>query len=247
MKLTIVGCGDAWGGAGRSHACFRLDDAGMTMLFDFGASAIVAWHRLGFSTNEIDAIAISHLHGDHFGGLPFLLLNAEFEARRIKPLLIVGPPGTRQRILDAVEVYYPGINERGWRFDLRIEELSPGSSLDVLDGRLTSFRVAHGQHVVATALRLERRGKVFAYSGDTEWTDALIDVSRDADYFVTECFSVEREVVGHLNWPTLRASLPRLTARRIAVTHMSAEARGRANEFAAAGLEVLDDGQVIEF
>ena len=118
MKLTIVGCGDAWGTNGRSHTCFRLDADGRCVLVDFGASAIVAWHRMGFDLLDIDAVVISHLHGDHFGGLPFLLLQSQFEVRRTQPLLIVGPPGLRARLEQAIEVFFPGIPVHGWRFGI---------------------------------------------------------------------------------------------------------------------------------
>ena len=94
MKVTIVGCGDAFGSGGRSHTCFRLDAAGRTLLVDFGAGAIIAWNEAGFATSDIDAVVVSHLHGDHFGGLPFLLLQCQFVERRCKPLVLLGPPGS---------------------------------------------------------------------------------------------------------------------------------------------------------
>ena len=247
MRLTVVGCGDAWGSNGSGHSCFRLDMDGRVYVVDFGASAIVAWHRLGFSTDEIDAVFISHLHGDHFGGLPFALLNAQYETRRKKPLLIVGPPGVEQRLTDALDVFYPGLRARGWRFKLTVEELIPGSSRKALDANLTSVPVLHGGLVDGSALRVEAGGKIFAYSGDTEWTDALIDVSAGADLFVVECFSASREIVGHLNWPRLQSNLRRFSARRVAITHMGPAMRLRADDARHAGLTVLEDGQIIEF
>ena len=112
MKFTGVGCGDAGGSDGRCHTCFRLDAGESVLAVDFGAAAIVGWHKLGFSTNDIDAVVITHLHGDHFGGVPFLLLNAEFEANRTRPLAILGPPGIRRAIDAALDVFYPGVRER---------------------------------------------------------------------------------------------------------------------------------------
>jgi ribonuclease BN (tRNA processing enzyme) len=247
MRLTVVGCGDAWGTGGRGHTCFRLDSNGRVFVVDFGASAIVGWHKLGYSTNDIDAVLISHLHGDHFGGLPFLLLNAQYEARRKKPLLIIGPPGTRAKIENAVDIFYPGVLEDGWRFPWSVEELKPGSATSCLGAGVTSAPVSHGTHVQGTGLRLEADGTVFAYSGDTEWTDTLLGLSARSDLFVVECYSHEKAVVGHLNWPRLLEKLPIIEARRIAVTHMGATVRAHGEELARSGVEVLDDGRIIDF
>ena len=111
MRLTVVGCGDAFGSGGRSNTCYRLETGGITATLDFGASAPVGLHKLGLSAADIDLIFLSHLHGDHFGGLPFLLLDGQFVDRRAKPLLIVGPPGTRARLDAAMEVLFPRMGE----------------------------------------------------------------------------------------------------------------------------------------
>ena len=87
MKLTIVGSGDAFGSGGRLNTCFFLETAKAALLIDCGASALPALKGQGIEPNRIDAIILSHLHGDHFGGLPFLLLDGQFLSRREKPLL----------------------------------------------------------------------------------------------------------------------------------------------------------------
>ena len=78
MRLTIVGSGDAFGSGGRFNTCFWLETAKGTLLVDCGASSLVALKARGLDHARIDGIILSHLHGDHFGGLPFLLLDAQF-------------------------------------------------------------------------------------------------------------------------------------------------------------------------
>jgi len=72
MRLTVVGCGDAFGSGGRGNACFLVESGTVTLALDFGATALVGLRRLGLDPNRLDAVVLSHLHGDHFGGLPFL-------------------------------------------------------------------------------------------------------------------------------------------------------------------------------
>jgi ribonuclease BN (tRNA processing enzyme) len=77
MRLTIIGSGDAFGSGGRFNTCFFLETAKGKLLVDCGASSLVALKAQGLDPNEVDGIVLSHLHGDHFGALPFLLMDAQ--------------------------------------------------------------------------------------------------------------------------------------------------------------------------
>ena len=94
MRLTIVGSGDAFGSGGRFNTCFFLQTAKATLLVDFGATSLVALKARGIDPDRIDGIILSHLHGDHFGALPFLLLDAQFLAAssRAAPLPMISTP-----------------------------------------------------------------------------------------------------------------------------------------------------------
>ena len=116
MRLTVIGSGDAFGSGGRFNTCFMLETAKGVLLVDFGASSLVAFKARGIDPLLIDGIVISHLHGDHFGALPFLLLDAQFLARRERPLTIAGPPGSRARIDQLLEVFFPRSTGRGGGF-----------------------------------------------------------------------------------------------------------------------------------
>src|SRR5262249_32266217 len=132
MRLTIVGSGDAFGSGGRFNTCFMIETGGRTVLIDFGASSLVALRARGIGPGTIDAIVLSHLHGDHFGGLPFLLLDAQFLSRRDRPLVIAGPPGTRERLTALLEVFFPGSSGTRWRFPWHVVEIAPGVAGEVV-------------------------------------------------------------------------------------------------------------------
>lgn len=247
MKLTIAGCGDAFGSGGRLNTCFHLETAKATLLVDCGASAMPALKAQRLDPNGIDAIVLSHLHGDHFGGLPFFLLDGQFLARREKPLLIAGPPGARARIDALLEVFFPKSTGSKWRFPWRVEEIVPGVEVDVLGHRVLTAEVIHQSGAPSTALRLSDGAKTFAYSGDTEWTDALMPIAADADLFVCECYAFAGKLTGHLTWEILKARLPDLRAQRIMLTHMNPTMLSRLDEVMDDGVMLAADGLVVEF
>jgi ribonuclease BN (tRNA processing enzyme) len=246
MRLTIAGSGDAFGSGGRFNTCFFLETTKGTLLVDCGASALVALKAYGLDPDRIDAIVLSHLHGDHFGGLPFLLLDAQFLARRNRPLTIAGPPGTRQRLDALLEVFFPASTANKWRFRWTVVEIEVGRPTDVIGHSVISAEVVHYSGAPSTALRISDGERCFAYSGDTEWVEALIPIADAADLFVIECYGYAGSLRGHITWEVLKPRLSDLRARRIMITHMNPTMLARQDEAIAAGLLVAKDGAVIE-
>jgi ribonuclease BN (tRNA processing enzyme) len=247
MRLTVVGSGDAFGSGGRSNTCFWLETAKGTFVVDFGASALPALKARRLDPNAIDTIVLSHLHGDHFGGLPFLLLDYQFLARRDRPLTIAGPPGTRARLDAALEVFFPKAGRSKWRFPWSVEEIAVGVASEVLGHSLLTTEVIHQSDAPSTALRLSDGEKTFAYSGDTEWTDALLPIAAEADLFVCECYAYAGRMTGHLSWEILKPRLADLNARRTMLTHMNPTVLARLDEIKAAGVLIAADGLVFDF
>lgn len=242
MKLTVVGCGDAFGAGGRFNTCFHVTTSDAVVTLDFGASALIAMNRLGLSTADIDMVFLSHLHADHFGGLPFLLLDSQFVSGREKPLVIVGPPGTRARLAAAMEVMFPAMAGNAWRFDWEVREVDPGSTTRQGPFALTTAEVVHFSGAPSTALRLEGGGRTLAFSGDTEWTEALIPIAQGADLFICESFAHEGAPHGHLSYRTIRDRRADLGARHILLTHMGPTMLARREEVDPAFFTVAEDG-----
>jgi ribonuclease BN (tRNA processing enzyme) len=247
MNLTIVGCGDAFGSGGRMNTCFWLKTAKATLVVDFGASSLVALKKAGLDPNAIDGIVLSHLHGDHFGGLPLLLLDYQFLARRDRPLLIAGPTGARARIDALMEAFFPKSTGSKWKFAWDIQEIAPGVPDTVLGHAITTAEVIHQSGTPSTALRLSDGVRSFAYSGDTEWTDALLPIARDADLFICECYGFAGKLSGHLSWEILKPRLADLAARRTMLTHMNPTMLARLDEARAGGVLLAEDGLTLEF
>jgi len=245
MRLTIIGSGDAFGSGGRFNTCFLIEADGRTILLDCGASSLVALKARNVDLKAIDGVILSHLHGDHFGALPFLLLEYQFHTERDRPLTIAGPPGTRERLNAACEVFFPRSSRNAWRFALEISEITPGVPEELLGFAVNTAEVIHQSGAPSTAVRLSRAGKLLAYSGDTEWTDVLCGIADGADLFVVECYDYSRDVPGHMSFARLKEKRPLLRAKRIMLTHMNTSMLARLEEARGEGFEVAEDGLVV--
>ena len=243
MKVRFLGSGDAFGSGGRFNTCFLVEAAGGAFLIDCGASSLIAMRKFGVDPNGIHTVFVSHLHGDHFGGVPFLLLDAQFYSRRSAPLTLVGPPGFGQRLIEAMEVFFPGSSKVERRFATEIREINDRQTAMVNGVAVTPYVVEHACGAPPFALRFSCEGKVLAYSGDTEWTETLLMVGRDADLLIAEALSFDRKIKFHLDYATLKANLDRIGARRIILTHMGPQ---MLSKLAQVPEEVAEDGMLVE-
>jgi ribonuclease BN (tRNA processing enzyme) len=241
VELRFIGSGDAFGSGGRFQTCLHLSGAGDAILIDCGASSLIALKRQGIDPGEIGWILLSHLHGDHFGGLPFLILDGQF-SRRMRPLTVAGPPGARHRVEAAMEVLFPGSTRVSRRFSTEFLELQERAAATVGPAMVTAFAVEHASGAPSYALRVEYGGRVITYSGDTEWTESLLDAACGADLFVCEAYGFEKKIKYHLDYRSLRQHAGRLECGRLVLTHMGPD---MLNHLVEAGFEHAEDGQRI--
>lgn len=243
MQLRFIGCGDALGSGGRANTCFHVTGDRVNFLIDCGASSLPALERFDVRRDDIDLILITHFHGDHFGGLPFFLLDAQF-SRRTRPLVIAGPQGIETRLAQVMEALFEHSSKTKQRFDLSVVALNPEESRSFGAVRVTPYPVVHGESGGPfLAYRIEAEGRVIAYSADTEWTDMLIPAAREADLFIAEAYYYDRIVKNHLSLTTLEAHLPEINARRLILTHMSDDMLGR---LVSLPYTTASDGMVVE-
>ena len=243
LTVTFAGCGDAFGSGGRYQACIHLRGAGGSgpVLLDCGATSLSALKRLGLDPGEIAAVFVSHLHGDHFGGLPFLILDGQF-SRRTEPLTVAGPPGIARRLADAMECMFPGSSTTPRRFGINTVELNPGSASTVSGVTVSAWEGDHPSGAPALLLRLNLAGKTLTYTGDTAWTSTLVNAAADADLLIAEAYYRDKNILYHLRLADLDAHRDQLTAKRIIVTHMSADVLDHQDEVF---FEPAHDGLVI--
>ncbi|MDE2065486.1 MAG: MBL fold metallo-hydrolase [Bradyrhizobium sp.] len=242
MQLRFIGCGDAFGSGGRFNTCFHITGERVNFLIDCGASSLPALKSQDIVRNDIELVLITHFHGDHFGGLPFLLLDAQF-SRRTRPLTIAGPEGIEMRLGQVMEALFENSSQTKRRFDLKVVSLSPEATVRLGEVSVTPFPVEHGQSGGPfLGYRIEAEERIIAYTADTEWTETLISLGRDADLFIAEAYTFDRPVKNHLSLKALEARLADIRPKRLILTHMSDDMLGRLGSLAH---ETASDGLVV--
>src|SRR5262247_672514 len=108
VSVRFVGSGDAFGSGERFQTCILVDTPGTRFAIDFGTSSLIALAQQGIAHTSIDAMLLTHLHGDHCGGVPFLLVDAMLASKRARPLVVAGPRDLEARMIAIREALFPG-------------------------------------------------------------------------------------------------------------------------------------------
>lgn len=243
MHLQVVGCGDAFGSGGRNHACYLLQGDSASLLLDCGPGSLPALKRLGIRPVELDSVLVTHLHGDHFGGIPFLFLDHRYNEPRRHPLLLAGPVGLEQQIDQlASSLYRSGIAGAD-PTSARFLELQPEVTMELGPVRVTPFAVRHAPGLDCFGLRVEMDGKTVVYSGDTQWFDGLVEASRGADLMLLECTHVNEDGGYHVRLDDVLNNRHRLECEQLLLVHLGEAVLEQKDQH---DLPWADDGMVIE-
>jgi ribonuclease BN (tRNA processing enzyme) len=205
---------------------------------DCGPTTLLAMKRAGFDPRRLDVVFLSHLHGDHFAGLPFFFISYLYESARDKPLDIAGPPGTEERVGELFRLMYGG-DIPPTRFHL----LVPDRSELVAGIQVLPFRVPHQVRSLSLGLKLSYEGKQILFSGDSAWTDIFLSHARGVDLFLCECSFYDEPSTNHMSYKILQENLTRLECKKLVLTHLGEEMLRRRPELEATCAE---DGMVIE-
>ena len=244
MKIQFIGSGDAFGSGGRFNTCFYVHAEHSAFLIDCGASSMVALKAHRIPLNDIQQILITHFHADHFGGIPFFILDAQLISKRTQPLTIAGPNGLKEWVERAMETGFPGSSKTKQKFELSIVEMTDRRVAELNRLRVTPFGVNHGlPDGSCFAYRIEVDDRIIAYTGDTEWTDNLIEVGREADLFIAEANFYDKNVRNHLSYATIINHLDQINPKRLIMTHMTGDMLSRVSDIPH---ETAEDGKIIE-
>ena len=227
LEVRFLGTGDACGSGGRRQAAIFVRAIGsrLGILLDAGPGCHAALRAEGLSSDDLGAVVLSHFHGDHYGGFPFLELDA-LRNGRTEALLVLAPPGARERLAALRECLYSNLPVR---FAEEIKETLPGEVVGLPEavggGSARAFAARHQPEAWAFSWKLGLGGRTVVYSGDTGFSDQLISESAEADLLIHECTSLEA-LPGHTSHSELQAAAPRMTARRVLLVHTGEDILG---------------------
>lgn len=243
IRITFLGTGDSFSAAGRFQASYLVSAAEATCLLDCGADTLTSLKRQRIDAATIDTVMLSHLHADHFAGLPFLFLEYTYEQPRQRPLRIAGPPGTTERVRALYSACYKELAANPLPFPVEFVEMMPGTPVTLGALHVEPFRVPHQETEISLGLRVGIDGRTVLYSGDTGWTEELVTRSQNTDLFICECCFFETRLPFHLDYPMLAAHRHRFGAQRMFLTHLGREVHAHRREIE---IDLARDGLTVE-
>ena len=220
MRVITLGTGDAFGAGGRFHSAVVVQSGNTTALVDCGPCILPALHRSRIPPEDIDFILVTHLHGDHVGGVPTLLLDYQYRSRRKRPLVVIGSALCPARLEALTDAMFKEVTKRRRRFPVVYKTIRPGCPISIRGMRIHAYRMKHIDREPCLGYRIEHRRKVLALTGDTTWCDSIPAMSQGASLLVSECTDFDRPTPVHLSYTQLRRHRAELGAKRIVLTHV---------------------------
>lgn len=242
-EVLFVGTSDAFGAGGRRQSAVLVRGERGALLLDCGVTTNSGLAQMGVSRDEIETIVVSHFHGDHFGGIPLLLLAANYEDSRTHPIHIAGPPDVERRVRQLAEAMGHGIRDDEWGFPIEFSELRPGVDSEIGPAEIGAFETKHQLEAHPHGYRVSLGRETLVYSGDTGWFDELPALAAGAELFVCECTFHTRTLDFHLNLRELEANRDQFDCGRIILTHLGSEMASRRG---TVSFETADDGMSVK-
>ena len=211
-------------------------------MLECGPSVLAGLKRCGLPSDLPDAVLLSHLHGDHFGGLPFLFMEYLFENPRSRPITIAGPRGTEERVAALYKALYSETQCRVLGFSVNYVVVEPGDRLTLAGFEVEAFEVPHSAMPYSLGYRIVRDGEAILFSGDSAWTDEFIERSRGTRLFLCECCTMERVMDIHTAYADIVEHREALHCERLLLTHLGGDVRA-ADDLDA---DRAYDGMVVE-
>lgn len=243
IRVIFLGTGDAFSAGGRHQAAYLLESPECTLLLDCGATFLASLNAQPLSAQPIDGIFLSHIHGDHFAGLPFLFLHYMYVEPRTQPLKIFGPPGVASSVQRIFEAMYADSAAEPLPFPLEFVEVQPRERIWFKNMQIVPFSTLHQEEPLSLGCEIKVGDRKIVYTGDTGWMEQLVEYAQGADLFICECTFFQSRSENHLDYPRIQDNLGRFGAKKIVLTHLGQEILAREKEI---NLELAFDGMIVQ-
>jgi len=220
MEITILGSGTATPSLERNASGLAVKALHSWILVDIGPGTMRRMCEAGIDSKWIDAILITHFHPDHVSDLvPFLFAsNYEYGAVRSEPFHLIGPTGLEQFYSALVGVYGDWIVPKGNRLILKEMAARAAGNLDLAGAEIHSRPAVHS--FPSLHYRFEADGVSFTASGDTDFSDGLIELARDTEVLICECsMPDDLKQPGHLVPREAGSIAAQANVKKLVLTH----------------------------
>lgn len=242
VRVDFLGSGTAFSDGGRLHSAYMIKSPRGSLLLDCGPTTLASLKRHALAAEPINQVLLSHVHGDHFAGLPFLFLEYVYVEPRNRPLVIAGPLGVEESVRALFRTMYPDAASEPLPYHIAFVEAVPERPLYFDDIEINPFPAPHQEQPISLGFELLIGKRKIVYTGDSGWTEDLIAHTQGADLFICECTFFETRLDTHLDYPRIWENRERFGAKRIVLTHLGQEVLQRQSEI---DLELAYDGLTI--
>lgn len=221
MEILFLGVGEACDERCPNTSLHIVTGKGSRFLLDCGFTTPHRYFAYCADANELDCVWISHFHGDHFFGIPLLLLRF-WEMGRGKSLFVAGPSGVKEKVEAAMELAYPAFMPR-LQYDVDFLEIEPGTEWHVNGADWRTAENIHSER--SLALRIDDGEHSLFYSGDGRFTRETLSLAKGCDLAVHEAFWLKKEVVNHGNIVSCLEFADKAAVKHLAVVHVQRNCR----------------------
>lgn len=241
MKIELVGTGSI--GAIQSCSSTLIDDK---LLIDMGNGTIKKLKHTGHLIKDLENCLITHLHGDHFGDIPFFMLD-RFMYKIETPVHIYEPKGMKKTVRELFDILFPGDYET-------VQEIAKVDFIEFEEMKyvnigeetyITSYEVQHGKIKPAYGFIVEKQNKKIGFSGDSCYCEAIDTIVKQSDLSVLDMSWMESKKA-HMGLEDILKITQNYPNKKIVTTHMQDYTREQAKKQNIENLLVLDDGEIIE-
>ncbi|MGM0597196.1 MAG: MBL fold metallo-hydrolase [Myxococcota bacterium] len=244
MKIYFLGTGNASNLSAKGHQSILCQTRDSQFFVDFGPTALLNSFRFNLNINKVSHLFLTHFHGDHSGGIPYLLLYHRDILQRKLPFYFYGPAGIENYLRNLIEANYPGTD---FPFELIFEEIVPEQEKPFLNNKLRIKAISVDHRPESLGFRFNYRGKTLAISGDTRFGPFMYELAKDTELFVSECSLFENIAEkAHISPEIVKSKFSSLQTRKIALIHSDSAIITKLKQFNLANMVYPKDGDYLE-
>lgn len=249
LKIVILGSGNAFGHSNQFQSCHYVEfEEKYKILLDCGPTILQSLQLAEINIDDLQYLLISHLHGDHLAGIPFLLLHYKYVLQRLNnPLQIIGPFGLKEQLENLIKGNYPEALTKEDNL-YQVQELQVQEEKILWDKiKIKGFEAHHIPNAFGYVLQKDDIKVI--YSGDNEFNvDQMKEFSKGT-VLVHELTTMNSTAGGHTSWELLQKHIDEILIHvsKVIAVHTGSDVRNEPESTFAGKVIRAQDGSYFLF